>query len=101
MTTNQLKITPLFWGVFPKRVKTGYTRADAGGLFLQQGDAACPRQRCGGVSGNSPQRGVAARNTHVCKRNEGYIKVDLPHSASEKQYGKSIHIGQMGLWQEG
>src|SRR5699024_1135107 len=55
----------------------------------------------------SPQRGVAARNTHVCKRNEGYIKVDLPpqlwsapfhiylfvHSASKKQYSKSVHIG--------
>ncbi len=57
-----------------------------------------------------PQRGVAARNTHVCKRNEGCIKVDLPpqlwpvpfhvylfaHSASKKQYSKSVHIGQLG-----
>lgn len=26
----------------------------------------------------SPQRGIAARNTHICKRIEGYIKVNLP-----------------------
>ncbi len=57
----------------------------------------------------NPQRGVAARNTHVCNRNEGYIKVDLPpqlqaapfhaylfvHSASKKQYSKSVHIGHL------
>lgn len=57
----------------------------------------------------SPQQGVAARNTYVCKRSEGYIKVDLPpqlwsvpfhvylfvHSASKKQYSKSVHIGQL------
>lgn len=62
----------------------------------------------------SPQRGIAARNTHVCKRSEGYIKVDLPpqlwsepfhvylfaHGASKKQYSKSVHIGQLGPWQE-
>ncbi|MBK1440504.1 hypothetical protein JHJ32_10945 [Parapedobacter sp. ISTM3] len=58
----------------------------------------------------NPGRGVAARNTHVCNRNEGYIKVDLPpqlwsapfhvylfaHSASKKQYSKSVYIGQLG-----
>ncbi|MFB2118985.1 DUF6266 family protein [Parapedobacter sp. 2B3] len=63
----------------------------------------------------SPQRGIAARNTHVCKRNEGYIKVNLPpqlwavpfhvylfvHSASKKQYSKSAYVGQLGPWQEG
>ncbi|WP_262245543.1 DUF6266 family protein [Parapedobacter soli] len=62
----------------------------------------------------SPQRGIAARNTHVCYRNEGYIKVNLPpqlwaapfhvylfiHSASKKQYSKSVHVGQLGPWQE-
>jgi len=62
----------------------------------------------------SPEVGVAARNTQVCNRSEGYIKVELPpqlwsvpfhvylfvHSASRKRYSKSIHIGQLGPWQE-
>ena len=63
----------------------------------------------------SPQRGIAARNTHICKRNEGYIKVNLPpqlwtvpfhvyvfvHSASKKQYSKSVHLGQLEAPKEG
>lgn len=62
----------------------------------------------------SPERGIAARNIHICKRSEGHIKVDLPpqlwaepfhvylfaHSASKKQYSKSVYIGQLGPWQE-
>ncbi len=54
----------------------------------------------------NPELGIAARNTHVCFRNEGYIQVDLPpqlwtasfhvylfaHSANKKQYSKSIYF---------
>ncbi|MGK6351171.1 DUF6266 family protein [Parapedobacter sp. DT-150] len=55
----------------------------------------------------SPEAGVGARNTHVCKRTEEHITVELPqqlwtapfhvylfvHSASKKQYSKSVHVG--------
>lgn len=54
----------------------------------------------------NPDQGVAARNTHVCLRNEGHIRVDLPpqlwkasfhvylfvHSANKKQYSKSTYF---------
>lgn len=67
-----------------------------------------------GLVAYSPEGGAAARNTHVCKRAEGYIKVDLPpqlwsepfhvylfvHSKSRKQYSKSVYIGQLGPWQD-
>lgn len=57
----------------------------------------------------APEVGVAGRNTHTCTRNEGYIKIELPpqlwaapfhvyilaHSASKKQYSKSVYIGRM------
>ena len=57
----------------------------------------------------SPEVGIAGRNTHSCKRTEGYIKVELPpqlqtgsfhvyifvHSANRKQYSKSVYIGQL------
>ena len=59
----------------------------------------------------SPEAGIAGRNTQTCTRKEGYIKVDLPsqlrvapfhahlfvHSASKKQYSRSIYVGQLEL----
>ncbi|GGC20293.1 hypothetical protein GCM10011386_10250 [Parapedobacter defluvii] len=57
----------------------------------------------------SPDAGIAGRNPLTCTRKEGYIKVDLPpqlqatpfhaylfvHSASKKQYSKSVYVGYM------
>lgn len=55
----------------------------------------------------SPEAGIAGRNPVTCTRSEGYIRVDLPpqlqeapfhayifvHSASKKQYSKSMYVG--------
>ncbi len=57
----------------------------------------------------SPEVGIAGRNTDLCTRNEGYIRVNLPpqlrrgpfhvylfvHSASKKQYSKSVYVGHL------
>ena len=57
----------------------------------------------------SPEAGIAGRNPDTCTRGEGYIRVELPpqlqeapfhaylfvHSASKKQYSKSIYVGYL------